>query len=126
KGALFTWTVFDYPLKQAILESIVKRPVKGLARNIQEGRSTIASTRYKPYLTAGVERWREYRVQLAPLQRKPVLFVMLNDTAEADEVADYLQKQYPSEFGGERMLVIHTNRTGEVAKSQEDDLRKRA
>src|SRR5207237_7480048 len=37
KGALFTWTVFDYPLKQAILDDIVKRPVKGIARDIQEG-----------------------------------------------------------------------------------------
>ncbi|MBI5879102.1 MAG: DEAD/DEAH box helicase family protein [Chloroflexi bacterium] len=126
KGALFTWTVYDYPLKQAILDSIVKRPVKGVARNIQEGRSSIASTRYKPFLTAGVERWKEYVAQLAPLKRKPVLFVMMNDTAEADEVADYLQKTYPTEFGGDKTLVIHTNRTGDVAKGQEDDLRDKA
>jgi len=26
KGALFTWTVYDYPLKQAIIDGIVKRP----------------------------------------------------------------------------------------------------
>lgn len=126
KGALFTWTVFDYPLKQAILDGIVKRPVKGIARNIHEGRSSIASTRYKPFLTAGVERWKEYREQLQPLKRKPVLFVMMNDTAEADEVSDYLQKQYPAEFGGDKLLTIHTNRTGDVAKNQEDDLRQKA
>jgi type III restriction enzyme len=37
KGALFTWIVFDYPLKQAIIDAIVKRPIKGIAHGIQEG-----------------------------------------------------------------------------------------
>ncbi len=55
KGQLFSWTVFDYPLKQAILDGIVKRPLKGLARGIQEQKSEIASTRYQAYLAAGVE-----------------------------------------------------------------------
>ena len=27
---------------------------------------------------------------------------MMNDTADADDVADWLQKKYPSEFGGEK------------------------
>ena len=31
KGSLFAWTVFDYPLKQAILDRIVKRPIKGIS-----------------------------------------------------------------------------------------------
>jgi type III restriction enzyme len=88
KGALFTWTVYDYPLKQAIIDGIVKQPIKGIARGIQEAKSTIASTRYKAYLTAGVERWREYREQLAPLAKKPILFVMMNTTDEADDVGD--------------------------------------
>src|SRR3989304_5207842 len=92
KGALFTWTVFDYPLKQAIIDGIVKRPVKGIATGIQEARSDIASTRYKAYLTAGVARWQENREQPAPLNKKPVLFVMMNDTNDADDVGDYLQR----------------------------------
>ncbi len=116
KGSLFTWTVFDYPLKQAILDSIVKRPIKGVAKGMGEAASDIASTRYQAYLTAGVERWREYRDQLTPLQRKPVLFIMLNSTKDADEVTDYLRSKYPAEFAGERLLVIHTDRAGEVSK----------
>jgi type III restriction enzyme len=59
KGAIFPWTIFDYPLKQAIIDGIVKRPMKGIAK-ITEAKSDHASVRYKPYLTAGVERWREY------------------------------------------------------------------
>jgi type III restriction enzyme len=123
KGALFTWTVYDYPLKQAIIDNIVKRPMKGIAVGIQEGRSNIASTRYAPYLAAGVERWREYREQLAPLNKKPILFVMMNDTTEADDVGDYLRAKYPEEFGGEKLLVIHTDKTGEVSKRDLDKAR---
>ena len=36
KGQLFSWTVFDYPLKQAILDNVVKRPLKGIAKGIHE------------------------------------------------------------------------------------------
>ena len=116
KGSLFTWTIFDYPLKQAILDSITKRPIKGVAKGIREVPSDIASVRYQTYLTAGVERWREYRDQLAPLKRKPVLFIMMNSTRAADDVADYLRTKYPGEFAGDKLLVIHTDRKGEVSK----------
>ncbi len=123
KGALFTWTVYDYPLKQAIIDGIVKRPLKGIAKGIQEAKSTVASTRYKAFLTAGVERWREYRDQLTPLKKKPILFVMMNDTNEADDVGDYLQRTYPAEFGGDKLLIIHTDRSGQVSKKDLDKAR---
>lgn len=126
KGQLFSWTVYDYPLKQAILDNIVKRPMKGVATGIQEAQSDIASVRYAPYLTAGVERWKEYRDQLAPLGKKPLLFVMMNDTAEADDVADYLRAKYPGEFGGDKLLIIHTDKSGEVSKKDLDKARETA
>lgn len=122
-GELFTWTVFDYPLKQAIIDGIVKRPMKGVTVGIKEARSDIASTKYRAYLTAAVERWREYREQLRPLGKKPVLFVMMNVTDEADEVADFLRTKYPEEFADDRLLVIHTNRSGDISKSDEEDAR---
>jgi len=114
-GQLFPWTVYDYPLKRAIFEGVVKRPVKGVAR-IQEAKSDVASIRYQGYLVAGVERWREYREQLDPLGKRPILFIMMGNTREADEVGDWLRKTYPAEFGGDRTLVIHTDRSGEVSK----------
>lgn len=115
KGAIFPWTIFDYPLKQAIIDGIVKRPMKGIAK-IQEAKSDIASVRYKAYLAAGVERWREYRQQLEPLKKKPILFIMLNDTDDADDVGDWLRTKYPSEFGGKKTLIIHTDKSGEITK----------
>lgn len=131
RGGLFTWTVYDYPFKQAIIDNVVKRPVKGITAGIREQPSEIASARYRAYLTAGVERWREYRDQLALLGKKPVLFVMLNSTAEADEVGDYLRVKYPAEFGPDengnrRLLVIHTDRSGEVSKRDLDEARETA
>jgi type III restriction enzyme len=124
KGSLFTWVIFDYPLKQAIIDGLVKRPIKGIATGIQEGRSDIASTRYRAYLAAGVERWREYRDQLLPLGKKPILFVMMNTTDDAEEVADDLRVKYPKEFGGDKLQVIHTDKSGEVTKKELDIARK--
>jgi type III restriction enzyme len=126
KGGLFTWTVFDYPLKQAIIDNVVKRPTKGITTGMGEQPSEIASTRYQAYLTAGVERWREYRDQLAGMGKRPILFVMMNSTKDADDVADYFRHTYPEEFAGESLLVIHTDNTGAVSKSDVDKARETA
>ncbi len=124
KGQLFSWTVYDYPLKQAIVDNIVKRPLKGVAKGIAERPSEMASIRYQAYLAAGVQRWKEYRDQLAPLGRKPILFVMMNDTKEADDVGNDLRTKYPEEFAGDRLLIIHTNRSGDVAIKDLEEARK--
>ncbi len=128
KGGLFTWTVYDYPLKQAIIDRVVKQPMKGITAGLDEARSDVASVKYQGYITAGVERWREYRDQLKPLGKKPILFVMLNSTAEADDVGDYLRVKYPAEFGANdtgaaQLLVIHTDRSGDVSKKDLDSAR---
>ena len=124
KGQLFSWTVYDYPLKQAIIDNVVKRPLKGIAEGIAERPSEVASARYQAYLAAGVERWKEYREQLAPLKKRPVLFVMMNSTDDADEVGDWLRRKYPSEFSGEKLLIIHTDKSGDVRKSDLEPARK--
>jgi len=125
KGGLFAWTVSDYPLKQAIVDAVVKRPVKGVA-SIPEVNSDIASVRYEGFLTAAVARWREYHDALAPLDKKPLLFVMMNSTDEADDVADYLRAKYPDLLGDEHTLVIHTDKSGEVSKKDLDAARRLA
>lgn len=115
KGSLFAWTISDYPLKQAILDRVVKRPLKGVSR-IEEAKSDLVTVRYEGFLIAGVERWKEYFEQLSDLKRKPVLFIMMNSTKEADEVAFWLQTKYPKYFTGDKTLVIHTDKAGEVSK----------
>ena len=123
KGQLFSWTVYDYPLKQAILDSIVKRPLKGIAKGISG-----TAVGYCQHALSGISCCRGGAVEgipggVAPLNRKPVLFIMMNDTAEADDVGDWLQKKYPAEFGGEKLLIIHTNRSGEMATKDLDKAR---
>lgn len=102
--------------------------MKGITAGLDEARSDVASVKYQGYLTAGVERWREYSGQLKPLGKKPLLFIMLNSTAEADDVGDYLRVKYPAEFGAAddgkaQLLVIHTDRSGDVSKRDLDAAR---
>ncbi len=128
KGALFAWTISDYPLRQAIRDNIVKRPVKGITER-GESLSDDTAIKYGPFIIAGIERWREYREQLASMEKmekKPLLFIMMNKTKEADDIAAYLRTKFPDEFAGEKTLVIHTDRKGEVSKRDLDIARKAA
>ena len=101
------------------MDGIVKRPVKGVT-SATEARSDIASVKYQAFLTAGVQRWREYREQLSPLKKKPILFIMMNSTKDADDVAGWLKDKYPGDFGGDKTLTIHTKKTGEISKKDLD------
>lgn len=125
-GMLFTWTIYDYPLKQAMIDGIVKTPIKGIASGFKEAKSDIASKRFEHYLVAAVERWIEYKDQLSKFGKKPILFIMMNLTKEADDVGDWLRRKYPEHFEGDKTLVIHTNRKGEVSKKDEEIARKTA
>jgi len=102
------------PSSFPVINSRISLAVKGVA-DIDEAKSDIASIRYQGFLVAGVNRWREYHEQLEPLGKKPILFLMLNDTKEADDIGDWLRTKYPAEFGAEKTLIIHTNRSGEIS-----------
>ena len=122
-GSLFTWTIYDYPLKQAILDRVVKRPLRGVAQGITEVPSDTASVRFEAYLVAAVERWKEYQTSLEKLAKKPILFLMLYDTHSADDVATWLRAKFPADFAGDKLLVIHTDKGGEISKKDLDAAR---
>ena len=48
----------------------------------------------------------------------------MNDTAEADDVGDWLRTKYPSEFGAEKLEIIHTNKSGDIAVRDLDKARR--
>lgn len=128
QGKIFPETVVDYPLAAAIEDGIVKRPVIGEIRGVAaEATSDDAAVRYRQRILTGVEKWREYRDALAPAGKKPLLFVMAEDTKAADQIADYLERL--SDLGG-KVLTIHVNMTGsqrgEVRTADLDELRKAA
>src|SRR2546425_9905802 len=93
-------TLFPYTtLFRSIVDGIVKRPMKGIAR-VQEAKSEHASIRYQAYLTAGAERWREEPEQLKPPQKKPPLFIKVQDTDAPGDAADSVQTEDPRKSGG--------------------------
>ena len=89
-GALFPWIVVDYPVAQAIEDGIVKRPIIGRVLDAKEVASKRADVRYRAWIDAGIERWKEYQARLAASSKAPILFVMGEDTTAADEIARYL------------------------------------
>lgn len=114
-GELFPWVIYDYPLRQAIEDGIVKLPIRGEILGAGEAASDDAAIHYGAYITAAVNRWREYRDQLEPLGKNPVLFVMMERSRDADTIGEHLRNFYPSDFAGDKLQVIHIGRDGEVS-----------
>lgn len=114
-GAIFVQTVADYPLVEAIHQNVVKHPVlpDAVSRaRLQEVKSAIITEKYADYLQLGVEEWRKSYAEHKQLGKKAVLFVMVDDTRNCDEVGEHLQKICPELQGA--VLVIHTKQNGEV------------
>ena len=80
--------------------------------------------RNRQWLDVAVGRWRKFHETLSPSGKRPVLFVMCENTLAADEAGDYL-RQLP-DFAGDQLLVIHTNRSGEITKDDLDLARRAA
>jgi type III restriction enzyme len=113
-GALFPWIIDDFSLKEAIEMNIVKLPLKGVVKDAQEIASTNPVERYRAWLNAGVRRWREYKEKLKILNKKPVLFIQCPLNKDADEIFDFINT-IPDLKG--KVLLIHTDSTGEIKKS---------
>jgi len=116
-GAIFVQTVSYYPLVEAIHQNVVKHPVLPDAASrarLSEAKSAIFTEKYADYLQLGVEEWRKSYAEHAQLGKKAVLFVMVDDTRNCDEVGAHLEKICPELAGA--VLVIHTKKNGEIAE----------
>ena len=127
-GAIFVQTVSDYPLVEAIHQNVVKHPVlpdAGSRAKLQDRKSAIFTEKYDDYLKLGVEEWKKSFAEHQPLGKKAVLFVMVDDTRNCDEVGEYLEKICPELQGA--VLVIHTKNNGEISEAasgkKEEELR---
>ncbi len=117
-GAIFVQTVSDYPLVEAIAQNVVKHPVLPDAASrakLAEHKSPIITEKYADYLQLGVEEWRKSYAEHEKLGKKAVLFVMVDDTKNCDEVGEYLKK-ICSELQ-DAVLVIHTKVNGEISEA---------
>jgi len=117
-GAIFVQTVSDYPLVEAIHQNVVKHPVLPDATSrsrLAEHKSAIFTERYDDYLRLGIEEWRKSYAEHEVMGKKAVLFVMVDDTRNCDEVGAYLEKICPELEGA--VLVIHTKNNGDISEA---------
>jgi type III restriction enzyme len=114
-GELFRHVVVDYPLAQAVADGIVKTPIIGEVTGAEVELGDGSFERSRQWLDVAVGRWREFNETLSPAGKRPVLFVMCENTREADRAGDYLRQM--REFADDQLLVIHTNTQGEITKA---------
>lgn len=118
-GAIFVQTVSDYPLVEAIHQDVVKHPVLPDAASRSRLRDNVPSAifteKYEDYLQLGIEEWRKSYAEHEALGKKAVLFVMVDDTRNCDEVGAHLEKICPELEGA--VLVIHTKNNGEISEA---------
>ena len=118
RGEIFVQTISDYPLVEAIAQGVVKNPVlpdEASRAKLQEKQSAIFSEKYEDFIRLGVSEWEKTYQALLPTGKKSILFIMTNDTTNCDDVADFLEKNYPQLK--DAVLTIHTNKSGEISET---------
>ena len=126
KGNIFPHTISDYPLVEAIAQEVVKTPIlpdEASRGKLDENTSAKFYERWRDYIDLGVTVWEQDYETHKKLGKKALLFVMVDDTKNCDDVKDYLEGNYPLLKGG--TFVIHTNKEGRIdegasAKSQKE------
>ena len=117
-GAIFVQTVSDYPLVEAIHQGVVKHPVLPDAASrerLHEQPSAFFHEKFADYLALGVEEWKKSYAAHQLTGKKAVLFVMVDDTRNCDDVGAHLERTCPELQGA--VLVIHTKKNGEIAEA---------
>jgi type III restriction enzyme len=117
-GAIFVQTVADYPLVEAISQNVVKHPVLPDAASrakLVEKQSAKYTEKYADYVNLGVVEWRKAYAEHEKLGKKAILFMMTDDTKNCDDVAEFLEGNYPDLK--DAVLVIHTKNNGEISEA---------
>lgn len=118
RGEIFVQTVSDYPLVEAIHQGVVKNPVlpdQASRAKLQEKQSSLFTEKYEDFIRLGVEEWEKTYKELEPTGKKSILFIMADDTKNCDDVAEFIEKNYPRLQGA--VLTIHTNKSGEISET---------
>jgi type III restriction enzyme len=124
-GTFFPWIICDYPLAQAIEDRIVKAPlIVHQTDKADPEKYTRASVAYAEWINIAISRWNEHTEAYGKVGKKPVLFIMAENTKDADDIYEYLQGL--NEFKGKHSLLIHTDKTGEISKKDLETAREAA
>lgn len=130
-GTFFPWIITDYPLAQAIEDKIVKTPliVHQSDKTSPDNRQiTNAYNAYNEWIQIALKRYQEhYDCYYKNLDQKPVLFIMAEDTKQANQIAEGI-KGLAGFNKKDQVLVIHTKNNGELTTNQKEleELREQA
>jgi type III restriction enzyme len=113
-GRVFQHVVCDAPLGEAVDGAIVKTPIIGRGKGLSERPSKDASERFEQHLMMGYRRWLKSREEWEKSGKKPLLFVMAEDTEAADQITRRLDTDpLFAELNG-KTINLHTNLKGKI------------
>ncbi len=116
KANYFKHIVCDTPLGEAVDAGIVKTPVIGSVGKLIEQHTDNASHRYEMHIKLGYERWLKSRDEWLKSGKKPLLFIMCENTKAADEITARLNGDAVFKELNGRTINLHTNLKGKVKK----------
>ncbi|MBI4703582.1 MAG: DEAD/DEAH box helicase family protein [Deltaproteobacteria bacterium] len=125
-GTFYPWIIVDYPLAQAVEDRIVKTPLiihQSDKKDPVKYAHDEAGDTYNEWIAIAIARWREHVQDYGGVGEKPILFVMAETTQDADSIAERLEREADLK---DRVLVIHTDKLGDVSKKEEDKVRQAA
>ena len=113
-GRIFQHVICDAPLGEAVDGGIVKTPIIGRGEGLAETPSKDASKKYEQHLMMGYQRWLKSKEEWIKSEKKPLLFVMTEDTEAADQITRRLNSDpLFLELNG-KTINLHTNLKGTI------------
>lgn len=116
RGQVFKHVVCDSPLGEAVDGGIVKTPVIGRGGDLHERADDNAAFKYDMHLRLGYARWKASREEWRKSGKKPLLFVMCEDTTAADQIWHRLNTDPTFGDLNGKTINLHTNLKGKVKK----------
>ena len=125
-GTFFPWIICDYPLAQAIEDRIVKAPlIVHQSDKADPEKYDSAYVAYSEWISIAISRWKDHYDAYGKVRKKPVLFIMAENTRDADDIYESLKLK--AEFKGDgRLLLIHTDKKGKIQKRDLEKAREAA
>jgi len=127
ENTYYPWIICDYPLAQAVEDRIVKVPLIVHTVNKKDPEKITKDNvvqKYGDWISASLARWKEHNEAYKGVKKKPVLFIMAEKNAFADKIAESIVRRGPTYgIGKDEIMVIHTDNSGDVRKSDLESLR---
>lgn len=114
KGQLFKHIICDSPLGEAVDAGIVKTPIIGSVGDLKEAADENAAYRWETHLRIGFERWKASLEEWKGSGKKPLMFVMCENTTAADQIAKRLNTDDLFKELNGATINLHTNLKGKI------------